>query len=153
MIDKPVIFDVETIKTLIPHRYPLLLVENVHELDPQKRILASYRLKETEPVFEGHFPGTPVYPGVYFIESIAQAGAILVFETRKHRGLLNRPLGFLSTVEKARFRKTAGPNDLLMFDVELIKDRKSIFFWLHGKVFVGDTLIAEASLSVALGDK
>lgn len=152
MTNKPVIMDKEEIKTIIPHRDPLLLIENVHELETEKRILASYQLKSKEPVFAGHFPDQPIYPGVYYIESIAQAGAVLIFETRKQRGILVKPIGFLSAVQSAKFRKIAGPGDLLLFEVKLEKER-GVFYWITGKVFVGESLIAEVSLSIALGEK
>src|SRR5690242_11319744 len=93
-----VIMDVNAIKASIPHRSPFLLIEKVRELIVDKKIVASYRLKKNEPVFEGHFPEQPIYPGVYYIESIAQAGAVLIFESRKSRGIQDKPLGFLSTV-------------------------------------------------------
>lgn len=152
-IDTSKIFmDVETIKTVIPHRDPLLLIENVHEIIYEEKIIASKVLKKDEPVFAGHFPEKPVYPGVYYIEAIAQAGAVLLFESRKRRGIFDEAMGFLSSVEKAKFRKICGPGDKLVFEVYLIKARGP-FFWLEGKVFSGTEIAAEASISVALGAK
>lgn len=145
-----ILMDVEKIKTVIPHRFPLLLIESVHELIHDQKIVASYRIKQNEPVFEGHFPQNPIYPGVYYIESIAQAGAILIFESRKKRGIFDPAIGFLSTVEKARFRKICRPGDLLVFEVSLEKSRGA-FFWLQGKVLLETDVVAEAHLSVALG--
>lgn len=147
-----VLMDVEKIKTVIPHRSPLLLIETVHELIYDQKIIASYHIKQNEPVFDGHFPQNPIYPGVYYIESIAQAGAILMFESRKKRGIFDPAIGFLSTVEKARFRKICGPGDRLVFEVSLEKSRGP-FFWLQGKVFVEADVVAEANVSVALGER
>jgi len=144
--------DVEKIKTIIPHRDPLLLIENIHELEAEKRIVASYQLKPTELVFAGHFPGNPIYPGIYYIESIAQAGAVLIDITNRARGIDKKMVGVLTSVDKARFRKTASSGDLLIFEVTLEKERGH-FYWLSGKVLVKDAVIAEASLSVALGEK
>jgi len=146
----PVLMDVEKIKTVIPHRFPLLLIENVHELVYEQKIVASYLIKGDEPVFEGHFPQNPIYPGVYYIESLAQAGAILLFESRKKRGIFDPAIGFLSTVEKARFRKICKPGDHLVFEVSLEKSRGP-FFWLQGQVLLGTDVVAEANFSVALG--
>ena len=74
-------FDVFKILELLPHRYPLLLVDRVLELEPDKRIVAIKNVSMNEPFFQGHFPGNPVMPGVLVIEAMAQAAALLVFES------------------------------------------------------------------------
>ena len=84
-LPQPILMDSDTIKTIIPHRFPLLLVDNVHELILEKKIIASRTLSKDDPVFQGHFPGKPVYPGVYYIEGIAQAAAILIFKSSNNK--------------------------------------------------------------------
>lgn len=146
---KTVVMDTDQIKKLIPHRHPLLLIEQVHHITPQN-IVASKRLTAQEPVFEGHFPGNPIYPGVYYIEAIAQAGAVLIYsqpEAKKY--IEDGYLGVLTSVQEAKFRKPCVPGDLVCYEVTLEKSR-GLFFWLKGKVIVNDEVAAEASLSVAL---
>ncbi|MGH9803254.1 MAG: 3-hydroxyacyl-ACP dehydratase FabZ, partial [Blastocatellia bacterium] len=71
--------DINEIQQIIPHRYPMLLIDRVVEIEPMKRIVAIKNVTMNEQVFQGHFPGAPVYPGVYIIEAMAQAGAVLLF--------------------------------------------------------------------------
>jgi 3-hydroxyacyl-[acyl-carrier-protein] dehydratase len=141
-----IVMDTEEIKKFIPHREPFLLIDSVHELNDHKNIIASKLLLPEAPIFAGHFPGNPVYPGVYYIESIAQAGAILLFKSYPDH--LNS-LGLLSSVESARFRKPCKPGDRVCFDVAIEKHR-GLFFWIKGKAFVNNDTIAEVKLSVAL---
>ncbi len=98
-----VLMDEHKIKELLPHRYPLLLIDSVHEFEELKRVVASKFISEDYPVFEGHFPNNPIYPGVYFIESMAQTGALLLLKNDKNNA--NDVVGLLSSVESARFRK------------------------------------------------
>lgn len=141
-----VLMNSEQIKELLPHRYPFLLIDTVHEVQDGNTIIASRQLPNDEPVFQGHFPGNPIYPGVYYIESIAQAGAILMFHTCPE---FKGRLGMLSGVEDARFRRPCVPGEKVRFEVSLEK-RRAMFFWLKGKAFVGETLVAEASISIAM---
>lgn len=145
-MQEKVIMDLEKIKTLIPQRDPLLLIDSVHELIENKKIIASKYLSPDEPVFAGHFPGNPIYPGVYYIESIAQTAAILLFQSNPET--IGR-MGLLTGVEEARFRRPCRPGERVKFEVTIEKTR-NMFFWLKGKAFVGDELAAEAKLSVAL---
>jgi 3-hydroxyacyl-[acyl-carrier-protein] dehydratase len=141
-----VIMDVEKIKSLIPHRHPFLLIDSVHEIVKGEKIIASKFLSIEEPVFAGHFPGNPIYPGVYYIESIAQAGAILLFESKPE---ITGSLGMLSGIEESRFRRPCKPGERVHYEVSLEKSR-AMFFWIKGKAFVGNELVAEAKISVAI---
>lgn len=144
-----ILMDKEKIKSLLPHREPFLLLDAVHEFESGVRIVASRQLTSNEPVFTGHFPGNPIYPGVYYVESIAQAGALLIFES----GLRSKSeLGVLTTVEGARFRRACRPGDQICYEVTLEKMRGP-FTWVKGKAFVGNELVAEAQVSVAITKK
>jgi 3-hydroxyacyl-[acyl-carrier-protein] dehydratase len=144
-IDK-IIMDVEKIKEVIPHRDPFLLLDSVHELISGKSIIASKMLLPTQPIFEGHFPGNPIYPGVYYIESIAQAGALLLYITNPET---IGSLGLLSGIEETRFRKPCKPGDRVVYEV-ILEKKRGMFFWLKGKAYIGDEIAAEAKISVAL---
>jgi len=141
-----IIMDVEKIKTLIPQRFPLLLIDTVHEIIENEKILASKLLSADEPVFAGHFPGNPIYPGVYYIESIAQAGAVLLFSSNPSTIGMT---GLLAGVEQVRFRRPCKPGDRVKFEV-ILEKKRGMFFWLKGKAFVGDEIAAEVKFSVAL---
>lgn len=145
-ITDKVILNTEKIKTFIPHRDPFLLIDEVHEMVLNEKIIASKLLTAEQPIFAGHFPGNPIYPGVYYIESIAQAGAILLFNSNLETV---GSLGLLSGIEEARFRKPCKPGDRVVYEVCIEKQRKP-FFWLKGKAFIGNDLAAEAKISVAL---
>lgn len=134
------------IKDLIPHRDPFLLVDEVVSAEPGQRIACRKQVKADMPVFAGHFPGNPVFPGVYMIESMAQASAIL--------GRLTSPEAtgqtcLLMEVSQSRFRRMIKPGDLVDITVELT-NRKSSFFWFKGEVKVGNELAASATFSAKL---
>ena len=111
--------DVNTIQTLIPHRYPFLLVDRVIELEPHKRVLAYKNVTNNEPFFNGHFPGHPVMPGVLVIEALAQAGGLLT--QLSNEGGCDGKLFYLVKVDNARFAKMVVPGDRL--DLEVILKR------------------------------
>lgn len=140
-----VIMDTEKIKTYLPHRDPLLLIENVHEFVPGESILTSKKLTGSEPVFQGHFPNNPIYPGVYQIESLAQSAAVLVLASPKFQSVTNFGLGVLAGVEACKFKRPCMPGDHLYFNITLIKHRLH-FIWVQGSVIVKDFVVAEAKL-------
>lgn len=113
--------DVRGIESLLPHRYPFLLVDRVVEFEPRKRILAFKNVTCNEPFFNGHFPGNPVMPGVLIIEAMAQAGGLLTTLTAKAEGAgpQDEKLFYLVKVDGAKFMKQVVPGDRLELDVEL----------------------------------
>ena len=90
------------IQSILPHRYPFLLVDRISELDPDRRIVGFKNVTINEPFFQGHFPGRPVMPGVLILEALAQVGGVLAF---KSLGSVGRPLVYLTGVDAAKFRK------------------------------------------------
>ncbi len=110
--------DVQRIQSMLPHRYPFLLVDRVTEFESDKRLRALKNVSINEPFFQGHFPGHPVMPGVLIIEALAQASGILVQLSRKGDGATN-PLYYLVKVDKAKFTRIVLPGDQLILDVEL----------------------------------
>ncbi len=109
----------EQIKEIIPHRAPFLLVDEVTELEPGVRAVGKLFLAPDNPVFKGHFPGNPVFPGVLMVEALAQVGAIIVLSLPEHKG----KIGLLGGLKKARFRRVVVPGETLTLEVELSKVR------------------------------
>jgi 3-hydroxyacyl-[acyl-carrier-protein] dehydratase len=139
-------WDVEWIQSILPHRYPILLVDRVLEMEPRKRIVALKNVTAAEPVFQGHFPGRPVMPGVFLVEGMAQAGGILLLHDMPDR---ENKLIFFMGIEEAKFRRPVVPGDQIRYEVEVLRLR-SLHCKLSGKVFVDGQLAAEAVISSAM---
>ncbi|HEY0503534.1 MAG TPA: 3-hydroxyacyl-ACP dehydratase FabZ [Lysobacter sp.] len=109
--------DVTTIQTLLPHRYPFLLVDRVVEFEPHKRVLAYKNVTNNEPFFQGHFPGHPVMPGVLVVEALAQAGGVLT--QLSNNSTADGRLFYLVKIDNAKFSKMVVPGDRLDLEVSL----------------------------------
>jgi beta-hydroxyacyl-ACP dehydratase FabZ len=137
------------IQSLLPHRYPFLLVDRVNELEPDRRIVGVKNVTINEPFFQGHFPGRPVMPGVLILEAMAQVGGILAF---KSMGSVAKPVVYLTGVDNAKFRRPVVPGDQLRFEVEVVKKRAP--FWkMQGKAFVGTELVCEAEVTAMVTEE
>ena len=145
--------DVMEIQEILPHRYPFLLVDRVMSLDVGENIVSFKNVSISEPVFEGHFPGHPIYPGVMILEGLAQAGGLLAFQSMglTKEEVKNKVVYFMS-IDKAKFRKPVRPGDRLEYRVSVIK-RKGAIWMLSGKAYVDDQLVSEAELKAMVVDK
>ncbi len=141
--------DILEIQSLIPHRYPFLLIDRIIELEPLKRIVAIKNVTMNEPFFQGHFPGVPVMPGVLIIEAMAQAGAVLLFKEVPDR---ENKLMYFAAIESARFRKPVTPGDQLRLEIEVIKYRSG-YGKLSGKAYVDGVVVCEAIVTSVTTDK
>jgi UDP-3-O-[3-hydroxymyristoyl] N-acetylglucosamine deacetylase/3-hydroxyacyl-[acyl-carrier-protein] dehydratase len=147
-----VIFDINAIKKMLPHRYPFLLVDKVVEMEVGKRIVGVKNVTFNEPFFQGHFPQKPVMPGVLIIEAMAQTGGILLLSLLDN---YEGKIAYFTSIDKAKFRKQVIPGDQLFFDVEIL-DRKRNIFKLKGKAFknsIKGELAAEAEIMTAIVDE
>jgi 3-hydroxyacyl-[acyl-carrier-protein] dehydratase/UDP-3-O-[3-hydroxymyristoyl] N-acetylglucosamine deacetylase/3-hydroxyacyl-[acyl-carrier-protein] dehydratase len=138
--------DIEKILKILPHRYPFLLVDRVLELEKGKSIIAIKNVTYNEPFFQGHFPVKKVMPGVLIIESVAQAGGILLYHSIPEP---EKVLVFLSAIHNAKFRKAVIPGDQLRLEAELTKLRKKVAF-LKGKAYVDGEIVAEGEIMASL---
>ena len=141
--------DAAEIRRVLPHREPFLLVDEVLEMEPMRRIVALKRVRAEEPYFAGHFPGAPVMPGVLIVEAMAQAGALLLFREVPDR---ESKLVFFAGIDQARFRAPVFPGDDLRLEIEVVSFRNTRSKMI-GKAFVGDKLVAEAELLATLVDR
>ena len=142
-------WDVEWILSVLPHRYPLLLVDRVLELEPRKRVVALKNVTINEPYFVGHFPGRPVVPGVLLIEGLAQAGGLLLLHDVADR---DKKLVYFTAIEEAKFRRPVVPGDQVRYELEVLRLR-TLFCKLAGRVTVDGQLAAEAVISSAMVDR
>ncbi len=141
--------DIKEIMSLLPHRYPFLLVDKVTELEENKRIVGIKNVTVNEPFFQGHFPEYPIMPGVLIVEAMAQVGGLLAF---KSSGVEGEKIVYFAGIDKARFRQPVVPGDQLRFVVELLRTKRSIWVF-KGEAFVDEKLVAEAELMATIMDR
>ena len=143
------LMDVNEIQRIIPHRYPFLLVDSILELEPARRIVGIKNVSMNEPFFQGHFPGTPVMPGVLIVEAMAQVAAVMVLKEIADR---ENKLVYFSGIDRARFRQPVVPGDQIRIVVEVIKMRPR-----HGKLkaeaYVKERMVAEAEIFSTIVDR
>jgi len=142
--------DINRIMQMIPHRYPILLVDRVLELTPGESAVSLKNVTMNEPHFNGHFPGFPVMPGVLIVEAMAQTAAIVVVETLGAEA--EGKVVFFMTIDNAKFRKPVTPGDSMHIHVEKVKARGPMWKF-SGKAMVGDTVCAEATFSAMITDQ
>lgn len=143
--------DIVEIQEILPHRYPFLLIDKVTDLAPNESISAIKNVTIGEPIFQGHFPYHPVYPGVMIVEGMAQAGGVLAFKSMLDEDLSNKVVYFMS-IDKAKFRRPIKPGDTIVYKISVLKHRGKIWV-LKGEAFVDDILVAEAELQAMIVDK
>lgn len=144
-----IVFDINAIKKILPHRYPFLLVDRIVHLELDKKVIGLKSVTVNEPFFEGHFPDQPVMPGVLIIEAMAQTGGILMLNSFIDP---SSKLVLFMGIDKAKFRKPVVPGDQLVFEVEMIS-KKSKVVRMKGKAYVDNDLVAEAEFMAAIVDK
>jgi 3-hydroxyacyl-[acyl-carrier-protein] dehydratase len=137
--------DIRRVMAALPHRYPMLLVDRVEELLPDRSIAAIKAVTINEGFFAGHFPGRPIMPGVLIVEALAQAGAVLLLSDESTRGQI--PL--FAGIEKCRFRQQVVPGDTLTLEMDVLARRGPVG---KGRAVarVNDKVVAECELTFAL---
>jgi 3-hydroxyacyl-[acyl-carrier-protein] dehydratase len=140
-------FGRDVIEALIPHRPPFLLVDEIVELEPGKRVVGRREIRADDWWFPGHFPERPVMPGVLTIEAIAQCGAVAVLADEANRG----KIPFFGGIDGCRFKRVVEPGDVLTLECEFVRVRMPMAKG-QGRALVGDELAAEAMLYVFVGD-
>jgi 3-hydroxyacyl-[acyl-carrier-protein] dehydratase len=147
--------DVVEIQKILPHRYPFLLLDRVTEVKVGEVIDAYKNVSISEPIFQGHFPDHPIYPGVMILEGMAQAGGILAFQSMiaKEPDLdVTGKVVYFMSIDKAKFRNPVVPGDKLEYQIGLIKNKGTVWV-LDGKAYVDGKLVAEAELKAMIVDK
>jgi len=139
--------DIQGVLEHLPHRYPFLLIDRVLECEPGKRLVALKNVTVNEPMFTGHFPERPVFPGVLIMEALAQATGILAFKTQgtKPDG---KSLYYFAGIDNCRFKQPVLPGDQLILEVEIIKAKRNIWKF-KAEAKVDGKVVAEAELMCA----
>jgi 3-hydroxyacyl-[acyl-carrier-protein] dehydratase len=146
--DNKAVLDIQKILGMIPHRYPILLIDRVLEYEEGKSLVAIKNVTYNEAFFQGHFPGLKVMPGVLLVEAVAQAGGILLYLSIPDP---EKKLVFLSKIDKAKFRKPVVPGDQVRLEVEILK-MKSKFCHVRGRALVDGDVVVEGEVMASLMD-
>ena len=148
------LYNVVDIQNILPHRYPFLLVDRITELTPGEYIEGLKNVSISDPVFQGHLPGHPIYPGVMIIERMAQAGGVLAFKSMdlaSQEEIENKVVYFMS-IDNAKFRAPVTPGDQLIYKINVIKNKGAVW-QLDAKAYVDDKVVAQAELKAMIVDK
>ena len=135
-------WDVRWVMSVLPHRYPMLLIDRVLEIEPKQRIVAIKNFTINEEFFQGHFPEHPIVPGVLLVEAMAQAGGLLLLHDDPQRA---DKLLYFGAIERARFRRPVVPGDQVRFEVDVLR-LKTAHAKLSARALVDGTVHAEAQL-------
>lgn len=136
--------DIKEILSLLPHKYPFLLVDKVIEIEPNIKAVGIKNVTINEPFFQGHFPNNPVMPGVLIVEAMAQVAGILAFKS----GVSGKNVYFMS-IEKVKFRKPVMPGDQLRLEIQVTHTRGNVWKF-SGSAFSGDQLKSEAEFTAMI---
>jgi len=141
--------DIGRIMAALPHRYPMLLVDRVEQILPDRSITAVKAVSINEGFFQGHFPGRPIMPGVLIVEALAQAAGVLAVESLGLAG--TGKLVYFMGIEEAKFRRPVEPGVLLRLEVEFVQKRATVCKFA-GRALIGDQLAAEARFTAMIAD-
>ena len=141
------IISTKKLMDMLPHRYPMLLVDFLERVDVNKSAIGVKNVTIGEPFFEGHFPGNPIMPGVLIVEAMAQTAGALVVESLNLHG--SGSLVYFMSIEKAKFRKLVLPGDILKLYVEVVKARTKVWKF-KGQALVKDELVAESEFTAMM---
>ena len=145
---EPRTIDLQGIMDLLPHRYPLLLVDRILDFEPKTWIRGIKNISFNEQIFQGHFPSRPVFPGVYIVEAMAQTGGCLLMREFEDRA---RKVIYFMGIDKVKFRKPVVPGDQLVMEVKVLQF-KSRICKMRGEAFVDGQKVAEAEFMSMLMD-
>lgn len=138
--------EIQEIMALLPHRYPFLLVDRVIDYKPGEYLTAIKNVTVNEPMFTGHFPGNPIFPGVLILEALAQATGLLGFKTVAERS--ENELYLFAAIDDARFKKPVVPGDTMILEVKFLKERRNMWKF-YGEAKVDGQIVCSAELMCA----
>lgn len=139
--------DIDDILKCLPHRYPFLMIDKIIDIDGDESAVGIKNITFNEPIFQGHFPGKPIFPGVLIIEGMAQTAGAIVIAYDANTGTKNMVL--MLTIDKAKFRKPAQPGDRLEYHIRKIQRRRSVGRY-EARAIVNGVVIAEAEIGAMI---
>ena len=142
------VLDINEIKKILPHRYPLLLVDRILEIEPMKRAVGLKNITANEVQFLGHFPNEPIMPGVLLIEAMAQVGGVAMLYPEENRG----KIAMFVKIDNVRFRKQVGPGDQVITTAEVIKTMRGSMGIIHCEGKVDDVVACECDCTFIIKD-
>ena len=145
----PITMDIQRILSMLPHRYPFLLVDRVLECVPGSHIKAYKNVTINEPFFQGHFPGRPIMPGVLIVEALAQAAGVLAIDSLGLQG--TGKLVYFMGIDGVKFRKPVEPGHLLDLHVTILQAKRNICKF-EGRAMLGDQLATECQFTAMIAD-
>jgi UDP-3-O-[3-hydroxymyristoyl] N-acetylglucosamine deacetylase/3-hydroxyacyl-[acyl-carrier-protein] dehydratase len=145
---RPPKIDIEQVQRILPHRYPLLMIDRILEVDGASRAVGLKNVTINEAFFQGHYPGNPIMPGVLVIEALAQIGGILLSQELEHKG----KVAVLLSLDKVKFRRAVRPGDQLILEATAVRIRSTTGH-VKGLARVGGELVAEAEIKFILTDR
>jgi 3-hydroxyacyl-[acyl-carrier-protein] dehydratase len=140
--------EIDDILKCLPHRYPFLMIDRIVEIDGDDSAVGIKNVTFNEPIFQGHFPGKPVFPGVLIIEAMAQTAGAVVIAYESTLGN-SKNIVLMLTIDKAKFRKPAGPGDQIEFHIKKLQRRRHIGKY-YARAIVDGQLIAEAEVGAMI---
>ena len=148
------LYNVIEIQKILPHRFPFLLVDRITELKPGEFIKGYKNVSISEPIFQGHFPDHPIYPGVMILEGMAQTGGVLAFKSMGEMSAeeLEAKVVYFMSIDKAKFRAPVTPGDKLDYHISVMKNKGAVWQF-EAKAYVDDKLVAQAELKAMIVDK
>ena len=141
--------DIRRVMAALPHRYPMLLIDRIESIDPEKGIVAIKAVTINEPFFQGHFPARPIMPGVLIVEALAQAAGVLAVEALDLAG--SGKLVYFMAIDGAKFRQPVEPGVLLRLEVEFVQKRATVCKFA-GRATIDGKLAAEANFTAMIAD-
>ena len=142
------VLEIDDILECLPHRYPFLMVDRIIDIDRDESAIGIKNVTFNEPIFQGHFPGKPVFPGVLIIEAMAQTAGAIVIAHDAAAGI-GKSIVLMLTIDKAKFRKPAGPGDRIEFHIKKIHRRRTVGRY-EARAMVDGVLIAEAEVGAMI---
>ncbi len=139
--------EIDDLLTCLPHRYPFLMLDKIIDINGDESATGIKNVSYNEPIFQGHFPGNPIFPGVLIIEGMAQTAGAIVIAAEREKGISH--LVYMLTIDKAKFRKPAVPGDRLEYHIKKIRRRNNIGRY-YARAMVGENLIAEAEVGAMI---
>jgi UDP-3-O-[3-hydroxymyristoyl] N-acetylglucosamine deacetylase/3-hydroxyacyl-[acyl-carrier-protein] dehydratase len=147
--DKEIVFDINAIMRILPHRYPFLLVDKIIEFIPKEKIVGIKNVTINEPFFQGHFPGHPIMPGVLIVEGMAQTGGIMLLNQLEDP---SKYVAYFAAIDGVKFRRPVLPGDTLRYELTAMSLKKSIAK-MHGETFVGSEKVCEGDFLAKIMEK